>query len=110
MAKTNTKINRLIDRLVNQLENRNIRVQRLILFGSYATGNAKLYSDIDIAVISPSFEGKDILLRQELLGEAIYPLREPIEAIGYSLKEFKNIAPASFLSEIVSTGKVVFKS
>lgn len=110
MAKTNTKIKRIIPSLVKQLEHKNIRVQQLILFGSYAMGKANLYSDIDIAVISPSFEGKGILKRQELLGEAIYPLQEPIEAIGYTSKELKDIPSASFLSEIVSTGKIVFKS
>ena len=87
-----------------------IQVQRLILFGSYATGKAKTYSDIDIAVISAAFKGKGILKRQELLGEAIYPLQDPIEAIGFTPAEYKNAEPLSFLSEIISTGKVLHKS
>lgn len=110
MAKANSKIEQIVNRLVERLENKDIHVQQLILFGSHATGKAKLYSDIDIAVISSSFEGKGLLKRQELLGEAIYPLQEPIEAIGYSPKELKNIPPASFLSEVISTGKVIFKA
>lgn len=110
MVKTKSKINKIVRQLVNQLEDKDIRVKQLILFGSQVTGKAKSYSDIDIAVISPSFEGKGILKRQELLGEAIYPLKEPIEAIGYTPGEYKNISPLSFLSEIISTGIVVFKS
>ncbi len=109
MVKTKPKINAIAKRLVNRLKEKNINVQRLILFGSYAAGDAKAHSDIDIAVISASFEGKGILKRQELLGEAIYPLQEPIEAIGYTAREYKNITPASFLSEIVATGKVIYK-
>lgn len=108
MAKT--KIDRITKNLINCLEDKNIRVRQLILFGSYANGKAKPYSDIDIAVISPSFEGKGILKRQELLGEAIYPLQEPIEALGYTPKEYKNVAPASFLAEIISTGKIIYKN
>ncbi len=109
MAKTKPKIDSIAKRLVNRLKEKNIDVKQLILFGSYATGKTKPYSDIDIAVISPSFKGKGILKRQELLGEAIYPLQEPIEAIGYTPYEYKNIAPASFLSEIAATGKVIYR-
>ncbi len=43
---------------VKALRSRNIRVEKAILFGSYATGQATPDSDIDIAVISPDF-GKD---------------------------------------------------
>jgi len=109
MAKTKEKISGLIPNLINRLERKNIRVEQLILFGSYATGQNKFHSDIDIAVISPSFQGKGLLKRQELLGEAIYLLKEPIEVIGYTPKEFKNSAPTSFLSEIAATGRVIYK-
>ncbi|MBM3246432.1 MAG: nucleotidyltransferase domain-containing protein [Candidatus Omnitrophica bacterium] len=110
MAKTNSKIKSIIPRLIAQLENNNIRVRQIILFGSYANGKATAYSDIDLAIISPSFRGKGTLERQELLGESIYPLQEPIEALGYTPQEFKHIPPTSFLFEIAAHGIVVFKS
>ncbi|MFH1678527.1 MAG: nucleotidyltransferase domain-containing protein, partial [Candidatus Omnitrophota bacterium] len=81
----------------------------LILYGSYARGVPMTHSDIDIAVISPSFNNKSLLKRQELLGEAIFPLGEPIEALGYSCKEFNNVPAFSFLSEIITKGKVVYR-
>jgi len=37
---------------------KNIKIDQVILYGSYASGHMKLYSDIDIAIISPDF-GKD---------------------------------------------------
>ncbi len=46
---------------------------------------------------------------QELLGEVIYPLNEPIEVIGYGYKEFKNSPYRSFLSEIISKGKTIYQ-
>lgn len=110
MAKAKSRINRITEHFVAQLENKNIRVRQLILFGSYATGENKPHSDIDIAVISPSFKGKGILKRQELLGEAIYPLQEPIEALGFTSYEYANVAPMSFLSEIIATGKIIYKN
>lgn len=109
MAKKD-KISKLTDSVVKSLTEKGIPVKRLILYGSYAKGNPKPYSDIDIAVISPFFEGKGILKRQELLGEALYGLGEPIEALGYTLKECKNPPLLSFLSEILSTGKLIYKS
>lgn len=109
MVKTRAKIKLITKRLVNRLKDMNISVQQIILFGSYATGKTRPYSDIDIAVISSSFQGKTLLKRQELLGEAAYPLQEPIEAIGYTPAEYKNATPASFLAEIISTGKIIYK-
>jgi len=109
MAKKN-KINRLADSVVKSLAEKGILVKCLILYGSYARGNPKSYSDIDIAVISSFFEGKGILKRQELLGEALYDLGEPIEALGYTPQEYKKPPALSFLSEILSTGKLIYKS
>lgn len=108
MAKAD-KISKLTNALVKNLTEKGIPVKYLILYGSYTRGNPKSYSDIDIAVISPAFEGKGILRRQELLGEALYSLGEPIEALGYSPREYKAPPPFSFLSEILSTGKLIYK-
>jgi predicted nucleotidyltransferase len=109
MAKKKDNIKRITNQLIINLEASGIDVFRLILYGSYAHGNPKAYSDIDIAVISPSFNGKTILKRQELLGEAIFPLGEPIEALGYTPQECKTPNPLSFISEILSTGKIIYK-
>lgn len=104
------KVKKLAKQIVSRLKDLNINVNRIILFGSHASGWAKPYSDIDIAVVSSSFEGKGLLKRQELLGEALFPLQEPIEALGYTLREYRNVQPASFLSEIISKGKVIYKN
>jgi predicted nucleotidyltransferase len=109
MAKNKYKIDKIIRDLVRNLESKGIEVSQLVLYGSYARGNPKPYSDIDIAVISPNFRGKGILKRQELLGEAIFPLGEPIEALGYAPEECKHPDSLSFVSEILTTGKIIYK-
>ena len=108
MVKINNKIDKILNQLIKTLEENGIKVHQVILYGSFARGNAGRYSDIDVAVISPDFQGKGILRRQELLGEAIFSLGEPIEALGYSPQECKNPDPLSFLSEILKTGKIVY--
>ncbi len=58
----------ILSRFRKALESKNIRIAKMILFGSYATGKYKEGSDIDVVVISGDFSGKD------LLGENRHPL------------------------------------
>jgi predicted nucleotidyltransferase len=109
MVKNSREVSQVIKNLVSFLKENGVKVNRLILFGSYAQGNARSESDLDIAVISETFNNRGLLRRQELLGEAILRLKEPVEAIGYSYKEFQQRRPLSFLSDIVAKGKVVYK-
>lgn len=109
MVKSASEFKKIINNFVFCLKDKGVEVNRLILYGSYAKGKQKPHSDIDIAVVSKTFDKKNLLQRQELLGEVIFPLNESIEAIGYGYSEFKKPARFSFLSEIISTGKVVYK-
>ncbi len=49
------------------LESVDIRVERLILFGSHAAGTAREDSDIDLVVISPNFSDKNYWERIDIL-------------------------------------------
>ena len=109
MVKNRTQLKMIVRKLVNNLQKKDVKVDRLVLFGSYASGKMRRDSDIDIAVISSSFNQKNIIQRQEILGEAIYPIGETIEAIGYGLKEYQNPPDFSFLSEIIATGKMIYR-
>lgn len=46
-----------IQRLIAALRAEDIQIERAILFGSYARGNATEWSDIDVALVSPDFSG-----------------------------------------------------
>jgi len=52
-----SKIKEEIRKLVTALQNDNIRIERVILFGSYARGEEREYSDIDVALVSSDFTG-----------------------------------------------------
>ena len=107
MVTQTSGLKRTIKKFLAKLEEKKIKVHRVYLYGSHAEGNPSSFSDIDLAVISASFNKKDLVKRQELLGEIIYSLGEPIEAIGYSLDEFQNAPAFSFLSGIINNGKIV---
>lgn len=110
MVKHKSKIKKIIGKLNKGLENRGVIVKQLILFGSYVRNQAKPYSDIDLAIISPTFRKWGILKRQELLGEIIFPIGEPIEALGYTPEEYRKADKMSFLGEIKRIGRVIYKA
>jgi predicted nucleotidyltransferase len=70
------------------LESLNIRVEKLILYGSHATCTAREDSDIDVVVISPSFSGKSYWERIDILTEAVYKILAPIEASAFTPDEW----------------------
>ncbi|MBI4640081.1 MAG: nucleotidyltransferase domain-containing protein [Candidatus Tectomicrobia bacterium] len=81
-----------------------IRAEQVILFGSYARGEAKEGSDIDLLIVSSDFENLNMRERLELLGVAAAQLWQPIEAIACTPAELAHIEPATFLEEILQTG------
>jgi len=58
-----------------------------MLFGSWARGEAKEGSDIDLLVVSPDFSGMPAWRRWEVLGKAAAQVMEPVEALAYSPEE-----------------------
>jgi predicted nucleotidyltransferase len=101
------KITKTLKEFKSALEAAGIKVDRIILFGSYATGNATEGSDIDVAVISEDFKGMNLIKRLETIGLALAKARimEPIEAIGYTKKEFALKGKGTFVGdEIKPTG------
>lgn len=77
----------------------------VVLFGSYAKGTQKEYSDIDVAVIVDDIKGNylDVLSR-------LYKLRRKIDVrIEPHIFE-SNIDNSGMLNEILSTGVVLYKA
>lgn len=104
MFKTRQKIKKIVDEYKNMLFDLGIRTERVILFGSFAKGNHKQDSDIDLVVISNDFKKLNLRERLEVLGVAAARIMKPIEAKGYTLQEVQNASPTSFLQEVLVTG------
>jgi len=82
-----------------------IPVKEIILFGSYAHGNPKEYSDIDLAVISDWFEGRPKIENMQYLSRIAATYNSLIEALPFTEKEYRNLDKRSFLASIVKTGR-----
>lgn len=87
------------------LESKRIKVDKLILFGSYARGKYREDSDIDVVVISPDFKDKDYWERIDILSDAIYGIFAPIEAVAMTPKEWSR--KESLLVDYAKDGEVL---
>jgi len=92
-----------VEKFKKTLEYQGIRVEKIILYGSRATGKAEEHSDIDIVVISDDFEGINLLERLEIFGVAMARAKifEPIEPLGYTQKEFDAKGKGTFVGDEV---------
>lgn len=80
---------RIIADFKKLLESKAIKVDRIILYGSYASGKFREGSDIDILVISDDFKNKNYWERIDILSEVIYEVFKPIEAVAMTLDEWE---------------------
>ncbi len=82
---------------------------KIILFGSYASGNPNENSDIDLFVIKDSNLSRPeraVLVRKMLYGSLV-----PIDLIVYTPKEIAESKENmfSFVYEVLNTGKVLYE-
>ncbi len=84
-------------------------VSKILLFGSQARVQADHESDVDVAIISEDFRGKDIFGRAALTKEAeIMTIRKfmmPFDIVTLTPGEFEN--EVSLISEYVRNGEVL---
>lgn len=107
MAQAKTACLEKIRRFIAQAK-KEISVESVYLFGSHLSGKAFSDSDIDIAVISKSFEGVEPFERLVWLGKIAWKAGTPeIEALGYTPQEFQTANPWDFSFEIRKAGEPV---
>ncbi len=88
-----------------------IKVQKAVLYGSYAYGTAGEDSDIDLVVLSDDFKGMPKLERHQQLGWLAWKAETGyIQPLGFTLEEFEAASPASFLGEVRERGIVVYEA
>lgn len=101
---TESKISEIVRRIASGYD-----PEKIILFGSYASGTASEDSDIDIFVVKDSElprPQRTIQLRRMLLGAQI-----PMDLIVYTPNEVENEKDEkySFVYEVLNSGKTVYE-
>jgi predicted nucleotidyltransferase len=97
---------RIISDFGKALEAEGIKLQKMILFGSYSTGTQHEGSDIDLVVISEDFAAKDYWERIDVLAAALVKVFEPIEAIAMTPQEWES--GDSLIVDYARNGEVVY--
>ena len=81
---------KILSRFQRLLEARGVCVERLVLYGSYASGTWREGSDIDVVVISEDFDEMSYWQRLELLADVVYELYEPVEAVALTPEQWNS--------------------
>ncbi len=106
MLKTDASIEQIAREVIDFLSGY-IKVDKVILFGSYSYGTPRKDSDFDIAVISEDFEKMGVLEKIDLFAKTAISVDSRVELVGFSKKEFLNPEGFSFLRIIKDKGKVI---
>ena len=106
MVRTENQIRAAVKEFVQALKS-TIKVERVILYGSYAAGAARDESDIDIAVLSTDFAQMSKLAVIQLLAHRRIHCDSMLMPVGYTPAEF-NDPNNTFAREIARTGKVIY--
>ena len=87
-----TRIKSLIDDLMVEAKKVGLEISNLIIFGSQSDGTATAESDVDIAIISPSFHELNSLQRRKRIKPILYHLIDqyklPIDLILLTPEEY----------------------
>ena len=78
---------KLINMIANQIT-KNIKINKIFVFGSYAYGNAKQDSDLDLCVITELGNKRKIDIMREIRKDIRQSYIIPIDVLVYDVKEF----------------------
>ena len=92
-----------VKKLIEILKQNDCRIKKVILYGSYADGSFREYSDIDIALISDDF-GKDKVEEKILLLRLASHIDPRLEPVPLSTKTYENDTWIPLVYEIRNRG------
>ena len=95
---------RIISQFTKRLKQEGISVDRVILYGSYATGNVRLDSDIDVAIVSKDF-GKDRVKEGMTLYRIAGKVNSRLEPVPISIQAYENDTWVPLIYEIKVKGQ-----
>ncbi len=97
------EIRNIILRFMNALTARGIRIERVVLYGSYVSGAPHAGSDLDLAIVSPDF-GRDRFEEGKLLRRIAWRIDPRIEPIPVSSNSYEEDTWLPLIDEIRKTG------
>lgn len=96
------KVKKEIDKYIEILKEDKLPIKEVILYGSYAKGNPRRWSDIDLCIVSSKFKNSGETMEYLWKKRKIFDVNYAIEPIGFSPKDFRE--SNSLIEEIKKTG------
>jgi predicted nucleotidyltransferase len=99
MVRERVKVKKIVRDYIKAFPS-DFKIEKIFLFGSYATGKTRKDSDIDLIVISSDFKRMNFLERLEFLSSLRknYSTRNnSMDIFGYTPQEFKTIDKESVI-------------
>jgi predicted nucleotidyltransferase len=93
----------IVRRFVATVVERGIHVDKVLLYGSYASNRQRLDSDLDVAIISPDF-GRDRLGEGVMLNRLAWRVDARLHPVPLSSEAFQNDTWVPLIHEVRSTG------
>jgi len=100
------KVYQIIHQYLEVLRENNLNYAKVYLYGSYAQGNYKKDSDIDLAIVSDDFSG-DVIDDQFLLMKLRRKVDLRIEPHPFLIEEFSTDDP--YVKTIIETGEEILE-
>jgi len=97
------EITSIILRFVDVLNSKGIRVEKAVLYGSYASGNVHTGSDLDLAIISPDF-GKNRFEEGKMLLQIAWRIDPRLEPVPISSESYQKDTWVPLIYEIREKG------
>jgi predicted nucleotidyltransferase len=101
MADVPDHIRRIIGQYLTSLRDHGFQIDDAILFGSYASGHANQWSDIDLALVSNEFEGVRFKDKNKIRKITI-SVSTDLEVLPFNPRDFTPSNP--LVREILDTG------
>ena len=102
MAKIPSEIIDLINNFIMLVKEDNIKIYKVILYGSYSNGTFNQHSDIDLAIVSPDFKEGETIKNMSMLLLKASELKADIQSYPFSIEEYNT--PLGLMEEILGTG------
>jgi predicted nucleotidyltransferase len=99
------EIIKIVNAFIKEVEKRGIKIYSVYIYGSYARGNYRKDSDIDVAVILQDF-GKDSFEKNVLLRKIAWRVDTRIEPVALSIDDFMDGDWIPLVGEIKKGQKV----
>ena len=97
------EIRGLVLRFVNALTTKGIRVERAVLYGSYAYGRPRKDSDVDLAIVSPDL-GRDRFEERKMLLQLAWRIDPRLEPVPVSSQSYEKDTWVPLIYEIREKG------